>query len=178
MSCMTVAYDYETSVWFQRERNRCDSELNCDVSMSFFGELFPKLKMTTILGLSFLKEGRDDFLNISDWDLNFFPSTLLFFVENFLESRADISKFTLFVSDANEGSLSHFKFSDIGNKKEFLTHGADGSLELQENGDDETMFVFAKEESFVRVDSFILVFLELQKVVVVLFCIEFGHDGI
>lgn len=51
-------------------------------------------------------------------------------------------------------------------------------MELQENGDDEAIFVFVKEESFVLVDSFVLVFSELQKVVVVLFRIQFGHDGI
>jgi hypothetical protein len=99
---LPVAHNYKSSVGFERERNGCDCEFDCDVpSMSFFVKLFNKLKMTTILRLSFLKEGRYDFLDVSDGNFNFFPPTFFSFVKNFLETRADISEFTLFVSNAN-----------------------------------------------------------------------------
>jgi hypothetical protein len=102
INCLPVAHNYKSSIRFEWERNGCDGEFDCDVSsMSFFVKLLNKLKMATILRFSFLKEGRDDFLDVSDGNFNFFPSIFFSFVKNFLKPRTDIREFTLFVSNAN-----------------------------------------------------------------------------
>jgi hypothetical protein len=102
INCLLVAHNYKSSIGLERERNGCDGEFDCDVSsMSFFVKLFNKLKMTTILRFSFLEEGRDDFLDVSDGDFNFLPPIFFSFVKNYLKPRTNISEFTLFVSNAN-----------------------------------------------------------------------------
>lgn len=40
------------------------------------------------------------------------------------------------------------------------------------------MFIFSKQESFIRVYLFVFVFAELQEVMVMLLGIDFGHDWI
>jgi hypothetical protein len=115
-------------------------------------------------------------LNIFDGNLYFLLSILFSLVEDIFKPGAYISDFAFFVSYANERSLSDFKFPNVSDKKKFLTHGADSSLKLEQDWYDVSVLIFSKQESFVRVDLFVLVFVKLQEVMVMLLGIDFGHN--
>ncbi len=175
---LATSHDYVTSIRFQRKWNGRNSEIYNELSMFLFVKLLRELEMARILGLGILEEARNDFLYVSNRYLYFLFSILFSFIKNFFKAWAHIANLTFLVSNTNEWSLSHFEFVNVCDEENFLTHGADGSLELKQDWHDVSILFFPEQKSLVRVNFFILIFLKFCEVMIMMLSVYFRHDWV